>query len=103
MGVVEEPRQALRSVERVELVEAESWGEWATCCGGGGGFEAAFPETSLFLAKRRAEELLETGAEVIVTACPGCLLQLRKGVRALGRSEVAVMDMAEIALLAKGG
>lgn len=94
LGVVREPREILREVEGVELVEPRSSGEWATCCGGGGGFELVFPEVSAALAQRRAEELLETGAEVVVTACPGCILKLQEGLRALG-SGVRVLDLAE--------
>lgn len=94
LGVIEEPRDILRSVEGVELVEPEASREWATCCGGGGGFEAVFPQVSAHLARQRARELLETGAEVIVTACPGCLLQLQGGVRSLG-ARVQVLDMGE--------
>lgn len=100
LGVVEEPREVLGAIEGVELVEAPSSREWATCCGGGGGFEFIFPQVSLLLAKKRVEELLETGAEVIVTACPGCLIQLKKGVKALGR-EVEVLDMSEVLLEAR--
>jgi Fe-S oxidoreductase len=45
MGILDQPRQALKAVENVELVEPE-WtaGEWSTCCGGGGGFEVVFPD-----------------------------------------------------------
>ena len=100
LGVVEEPRRVLEAIEGVELVEAPLSREWATCCGGGGGFEFVFPQVSLLLAKKRAEELLGTGAEVIVTACPGCLIQLRKGVKALG-SSAEVLDMSEILLEAQ--
>lgn len=100
LGVTEEPREVLRSVQGVELLEPEASREWATCCGGGGGFEAVFPQVSLHLAKQRARELLDTGAEVIVTACPGCLLQLRQGVKDLG-GEAEVLDLAEFLVRAE--
>lgn len=102
LGVTEEPRELLRSVEGVELLEPETSREWATCCGGGGGFEAVFPQVSAALARRRVEELLRTGAEVIVTACPGCLLQLSEGVKAVGAKGVEVLDLAEFLARAEG-
>jgi Fe-S oxidoreductase len=71
-------------------------GEWATCCGGGGGFEAVFPELSEILGVNRAGELLETGAEIIVTHCPGCVMQLKKGVKAIKADGVRVLDLAEV-------
>ena len=101
LGLVEEPRQILRAIRGVELVEPE-WtkGEWATCCGGGGGFEAVFPELSQILAANRARELVETGAEIIVTQCPGCIMQLKVGLKELGASGVEVLDLAQIVAMA---
>jgi len=101
LGLVEEPRQILKAIKGVELVEPE-WtkGEWATCCGGGGGFEAVFPELSQILAVNRARELVETGAEIIVTHCPGCIMQLKTGLKELKASGVEVLDLAQIVAMA---
>lgn len=95
LGITEEPREVLKGIEGIELLEAERNKEWSECCGGGGGFELVFPFVSKEVAKNRALELLRTGAEVIVTCCPGCLLQLKAGVQALG-SKVEVLDLAEL-------
>ncbi len=101
LGLVEEPRQILRAIKGIELVETE-WtkGEWATCCGGGGGFEAVFPELSQILAVNRAKELVDTGAEIIVTHCPGCIMQLKTGLKELKVSDVEVLDLAQIVAMA---
>ncbi len=103
LGLVEEPRQILRAIKGIELVETK-WtkGEWATCCGGGGGFEAVFPELSLILAANRAKELIETGAEIIVTHCPGCIMQLKAGLKELKVSGVEVLDLTQILAMAMG-
>lgn len=103
LGLVEEPRQILRAIKGIELVETE-WtrGEWATCCGGGGGFEAVFPELSQILAVNRAKELIETGAEIIVTHCPGCIMQLKAGLKELKADGVEVLDLAQIVAMAMG-
>jgi len=97
LGLVEEPRQILRAIKGIELVETD-WtkGEWATCCGGGGGFEAVFPELSQILAVNRVKELLETGAEIIVTHCPGCIMQIKTGLKELKAKGVEVLDLAQI-------
>ena len=97
LSLVEEPRQILRSIKGLELVETE-WtkGKWATCCGGGGGLEAVFPELSQILAVNRVGELLETGAEIIVTHCPGCVLQLKAGLKEHKADGVEVLDLAQI-------
>ncbi|MBW2038423.1 MAG: (Fe-S)-binding protein [Deltaproteobacteria bacterium] len=97
LGLIEEPREILRRIEGVELLEVEhTRGEWSTCCGGGGGFEVIFPEVSHILAVNRVKELLQTGASIIVTSCPGCLIQLKEGVKELKARGVEVMDMAQL-------
>ena len=104
LGLIEEPRRVLRSIKGINLVETQ-WtnGEWATCCGGGGGFEAVFPELSEILAVNRAKELVETGAQIIVTNCPGCIMQLESGLKALKVSNVEVLDLAQVVATAMEG
>jgi len=103
LGLIEEPRQLLRAIKGIELVETDwTTGEWATCCGGGGGFEAVFPELSQILAVNRTKELLETGAEIIVTHCPGCIMQLKDGLKELKVDGVEVLDLAQILAMAMG-
>lgn len=97
MGIIDQPRLVINSIENVELVEPE-WtaGEWSTCCGGGGGFEVVFPALSQTLAAARVTELAETGADIIVTQCPGCLMQLRSGLKELKGTKMEVLDMATL-------
>jgi Fe-S oxidoreductase len=101
MGIVDEPRKILRSIQGIEFIEPK-WtkGEWSTCCGGGGGFEAVFPEMSEMLAVNRARELLETGAEIIVTHCPGCIMQIKTGLKAAKADKVEVLDLAQVIAMA---
>lgn len=103
LKLIDEPRQILRAIEGIELVEPE-WtrGEWSTCCGGGGGFEAVFPELSQVLAVNRASELLETKPDIIVTHCPGCVMQLKDGLNELKVENVEVMDISQIIATAMG-
>jgi len=97
MSLIEEPRRILRAIEGIELVETD-WtkGEWATCCGGGGGFETVFPELSQVLAVNRVSELLETRPDIIVTHCPGCIMQLKDGLRQLKVDGVEVLDLSQV-------
>lgn len=97
LNLVEEPRRILKAIENVTLVETDwTHGEWSTCCGGGGGFEAVFPELSQMLAVNRARELADTGAEIIVTHCPGCIIQLKDGLRQLKVEGVEVLDLSQV-------
>lgn len=100
LELIEQPRHILKTIKNLELVEAESTsGQWATCCGGGGGFEAVFPEFSQILAANRARELVETGAEIIITHCPGCVMQLKEGLKKLKISDVKVLDLTQILVM----
>ncbi|MGD0795241.1 MAG: (Fe-S)-binding protein [Dehalococcoidales bacterium] len=101
LKLIEEPRQILKAIENITLVETDwTHGEWSTCCGGGGGFEAVFPELSQMLAVNRARELAETGAEIIVTHCPGCIIQLKDGLRQLKVEGVEVLDLSQVVAMA---
>ncbi|MBN2239658.1 MAG: (Fe-S)-binding protein [Dehalococcoidales bacterium] len=101
MGLIDEPRRILTSIENLELVEpAWTKGEFATCCGGGGGFEAVFPELSHTLAVNRTKELLETGPDIIVTHCPGCIMQLESGLKELKVDNIQVLDLAQVVEMA---
>ncbi|MDD5339436.1 MAG: (Fe-S)-binding protein, partial [Dehalococcoidales bacterium] len=97
MNLIEEPRRILRAIGNVTLVEPE-WtrGEYATCCGGGGGFETVFPELSEVLAVNRVTELMETKPDIIVTHCPGCIMQLKDGLHKLKVEGVEVLDLMEV-------
>jgi heterodisulfide reductase subunit B len=97
LNLIEEPRRILKAIEGVELVET-AWtrGEWATCCGGGGGFETVFPELSQVLAVNRVTELMETKPDIIVTHCPGCIMQLKDGLHQLKVEGVEVLDLSQV-------
>jgi len=96
LELTDEPREIIKSIEGVELVEPdpEQCGKWSTCCGGGG-LEATHPELSERIGVRRAEELLETGASVILSNCPACDLQLTRVTKKLG-ANVKVIDLVRL-------
>jgi Fe-S oxidoreductase len=78
-GVYEEPRNILKAIPGVELVEMERIKEYAWCCGGGGGAFTAFKDFAQWTARERIEEAKDTGASMIVTSCPWCESNLRAG------------------------
>ena len=96
-GVYEEPRAVLEAIPGLELVEPKSWArERSFCCGGGGaGFLYEVPGLDLHL--RRADQLIETGAQLVVVACPLCRQMLDSAVRSRDYP-VEVKDVAEVLL-----
>lgn len=71
-GVYDLPRNLLKSIPGIQLVEMERNREYAWCCGAGAGVRERYPEFSSWTAGERIEEAAATGAEAIVSACPHC-------------------------------
>jgi len=95
----EAPREVLRTIPGVELVEMERHRADALCCGGGGGnFYTDFLGGSEDSPSRiRARDACATGASVVATACPNCLTMLEDAVKAEGLDDrLKVMDISEI-------
>jgi glycolate oxidase iron-sulfur subunit len=77
-----QPREVLRSIEGLELIEmAES--DW--CCGAAGTYNLTQPEMSARLARRKLANIEQTGAEVVATGNAGCLMQLLQHSRENGK------------------
>jgi glycolate oxidase iron-sulfur subunit len=72
-GVREQPREVLRSIPELELVEPA---EWELCCGSAGIYNVMQPEAAEKLGARKAANLIATGAQVIAAANPGCTMQI---------------------------
>lgn len=96
-GVFDAPRNVLKKVKGIELVEMYRNRENSRCCGAGGGYKSAFNDLAVNVAADRVRDAEEVGAEIIVTACPFCVLNLKAGVKQAG-SNIKVMDISEILL-----
>jgi glycolate oxidase iron-sulfur subunit len=81
-GIRSQPRRLLGAVPGVELLEPP---EWEVCCGSAGLYNILQPGAADQLGRRKAENLLSTGAEAIVAANPGCTLQIAAHLAAMGR------------------
>ena len=71
-GQYDAPRQLLRGVQGLELVEMERTREFSYCCGGGAGAAEAYPEMGAIAGVSRLKEARKTGATHLVTACATC-------------------------------
>jgi len=87
-----EPRRLLAQIPGLRLAElAES--DW--CCGSAGIYNLTQPEMADRLLRRKVERIVATGAEAVVTANPGCILQIQAGLAA-GRAPVRVVHLVEL-------
>ncbi|MCD6332078.1 MAG: 4Fe-4S dicluster domain-containing protein [Bacteroidales bacterium] len=95
--VYEPARTVIRSLSG-SFVEMKRNRSFALCCGAGGGQmfkEAESGEKEIFM--ERTDDALETGAEVVVTACPYCLVMLTDGMKYNNReADIKVKDLAEL-------
>jgi len=96
--VFDAPRDILKSIPSLTFVEMDRIRERALCCEGGGGrmwIEAH--ETMERTAASRVREALDTGAEILATACPFCLLTLEDAVKSANLEErLQVRDIVEL-------
>ncbi len=79
--ITQQPRELLRSIPGLELVELSNA---AICCGSGGSYTITEREFSLKVLDSKMRAVKDTGADVIATANPGCVLQLQYGVKKEG-------------------
>jgi len=80
-GVREEPRRLLRQIPGLELREPD---DWEICCGSAGLYNLLQPEAAAELGRRKSERLLATGARSVISANPGCALQIAAHAEELG-------------------
>jgi glycolate oxidase iron-sulfur subunit len=91
-GLVREPRAVLRALAGVEFREmAEA--DW--CCGGAGSFALSHYDLAQQVLDRKIDNLQRSGANLLVTSCPACILHLRHGIRRRGLP-VRVCHIAEL-------
>jgi len=84
-GVRAQPRELLRGIPGLELREIA---DPEICCGSAGIYNVLFPEPARELGDRKAANVLATGADLLVTANPGCLMQVAASVERAGGSIV---------------
>ncbi|MBB4918310.1 (Fe-S)-binding protein [Streptosporangium saharense] len=92
-GIRAQPRALLSAVPGLRLVEiAES----SICCGSAGTYNLLQPEAARDLGDRKAERVLATGADLLVSANPGCTLQIGSAVRRRGAGPIPVAHVAQV-------
>lgn len=97
--VREQPRQILKSIPGLELVEMR---DADACCGGGGSFALTHRELAGEVGRRKAAAIVATGAEAVASGCPSCLSQLRAVLRAGSGEAKAVCHPIELLALSYG-
>ncbi|MCX6709596.1 MAG: (Fe-S)-binding protein [Candidatus Woesearchaeota archaeon] len=92
MKIYEEPRDIIRSTG-AKIREMKLTRENAVCCGGGAGVRSNYPKLAASIGKERIQMARETGAKVLVTACPMCYFNLKENAHGF-----EVMELSQIIL-----
>jgi heterodisulfide reductase subunit D len=96
-GIFEAPRDVLRAIPELELVEMADHHENSLCCGGGGNLETYNRELAQSLPRRRLKQAQEVGAKYIFVSCQQCKRTL-SGAARRERIRLRVMDLSEVVL-----
>ncbi|MFJ2031016.1 (Fe-S)-binding protein [Streptosporangium sp. NPDC087985] len=92
-GIRSQPRHLLAAIPDLEVREIS---ESAICCGSAGTYNLFQPEAARDLGDRKAERVLATGADLLVSANPGCTMQITSAIRRRGAKALPVAHIAQV-------
>jgi glycolate oxidase iron-sulfur subunit len=87
-----QPRQLLNVIPGLEVFDLP---ESAICCGSAGVFNLIEPETARQLADRKAQHIINSGVQALVSANPGCLLHIASGLKRAGHP-IPVLHLIQV-------
>lgn len=90
--VTKQPRQMLQIIPRVDFVEMN---EANRCCGASGLVQAFYHEVSTDITRQKSKNIEDTGADVVATSCPACMLRIQGGINYAGQKQ-KVMHVADL-------
>ena len=99
LGIFEPPRNILKALPGVELVEFPQNRQLAKCCGGGGGVKAFDNQLGADIGFERVKQAIAQGADLLVSACPSCKNSLNQAAARARKEKVGkikVMDITEL-------
>jgi len=92
-GIHAEPRSLLKGIPQLDVAEI---GEASLCCGSAGVYNLLHPGPAAELGDRKVENLLVAKAQALISANPGCLLQLQASLRRRGAEPIPMFHMIEL-------
>jgi len=93
-GLLEEPRALLAGLNPGKTIELKNCREHSFCCGAGGGLMWTEESLGKRINHLRSEEIIQSGANCVATACPFCLTMLRDALKDKAKDNIKVKDIA---------
>ena len=97
-GVTRQPREIINTIPDMELVEMPNADR---CCGMAGTFSVYYYDTSQKIADKKLDSIVASGADIVATACPGCMIQLMDGI-SRRKMPQRVLHIMELLAYSKG-
>jgi heterodisulfide reductase subunit D len=95
VGIIEEPRTILRSIEGVDLVEFDRHGLNSRCCGAGGAARKVFHENAIAMGRLTIDEAVEKKADRLVINCPACYAKMHEAMQGYDK-HIKITDLMEL-------
>lgn len=95
VGITEEPREVLRSIPGIELLEFEHHGADSRCCGAGGAVRKVFHENAIAMGRLAIDEAVEKKADKLILSCPACYGKVNEALEGHDR-KIQIVDIMEL-------
>jgi glycolate oxidase iron-sulfur subunit len=92
-GLADKPRDILRAIPGIEYIEMNE-ADW--CCGGAGSYNVSQYQLSMKVLDRKMNNIRETSADVVVTECPACMVQLAYGMKRHKLNQIQLLHLSEL-------
>jgi heterodisulfide reductase subunit D len=95
VGVIEEPRQVLRSIPGLTLLEFERHGLNSRCCGAGGAARKVYHENAIAMGRLTIDEAVAKKADRLVLSCPACYAKVNEAMQGY-KNQIRITDIMEL-------
>ena len=95
VGVIEEPREVLRSIPGLTVLEFEQHGLNSRCCGSGGAARKVFHENAIAMGRLTIDEAVARKADRLILSCPACYAKVNEAMQGYEK-QVRITDIMEL-------
>ncbi|MDA8423586.1 MAG: (Fe-S)-binding protein [Nitrospiraceae bacterium] len=95
VGVIEEPREVLRSIPGVTMLEFERHGLNSRCCGSGGAARKVFHENAIAMGRQTIDEAVAKKADRLILSCPACYAKVNEAMQG-HKNQIRITDIMEL-------
>lgn len=96
LGIYDPPRQLLKLIPGVDLMEFHHNREYADCCGGGGALPKTFPDLAKEITRTRLAQIPTTTNSYLVSACPNCKFHFTETQNLAKETDLKILDLMEL-------